>query len=412
MSFGGGDGSGRGRGLNLRIVIAAIIALIALVGYFSNTQVNPVTGEKQHVAMSVPEEMALGLEAAPQMASKMGGAIDPATDDRASLVAEVGERIVERSDARKSPYVENFHFYLLNDPKTVNAFALPGGQIFITDGLFDKLTNEAQLAGVLGHEIGHVIGRHSAVQMAKGRLGQMLAVAVGVGASDERGHGRTAQMAAMMANQMLQLRYGRGDESQADAFGLRYMVQAGYDPSAMLDVMEILKEASKGPRPPEFLASHPMPETRLAEIKGILDQTYPDGIPSSLSKGRPLNGSAGGRRLGGIDDLRSGRRAEGLAVIGFPTAVVGDAQADLGEVGVEHVRPVAWRGQPGGGHLIGVGVVVGDVLAEPAIVVADVAGPVHQGRQGRAWQVVLHLVHVGHVGGVDLGGLNQLHVHF
>lgn len=408
MSF--GDGSGQGRGPNLRIVIAVVIALVALVGYFANTQINPVTGEKQRVAMSVPEEKALGLEAAPQMARKMGGAIDPSTDGRARLVAEVGERIVQRSDARKSPYVDNFHFHLLNDPQTVNAFALPGGQIFITEGLFDKLTNEAQLAGVLGHEIGHVIGRHSAVQMAKGRLGQLLAVAVGVGASDDRGRGRTAQMAALMANQMLQLRYSRGDESQADAFGLRYMAQAGYDPSAMLDVMEILKEASKGPRPPEFLASHPLPETRLEEIKEVLDQTYPDGVPSSFKKGRPLNGSTSGRRLGGNAPSGLERRAESLTVVGFPSTVVSDARADLGEVAVEDVGPVAWRRQPGRGHLIGVRVVVRDVLAQPAVFVADIAGPIDQSGQGRARQVVGRHARAGHVGGLDSGGLNQLRV--
>src|SRR5947199_356069 len=124
-----------------------------------------------------------------------------------SLVSEVGRRIVERSDAARSPYVDNFHFHLLNDPRTINAFALPGGQVFITRGLFDRLKNEAQLAGVLGHEIGHVIERHSAQQMATGQLGQLLTTAVGVGASGGQDRGRTAAMAAAMANQMLTLKY-------------------------------------------------------------------------------------------------------------------------------------------------------------------------------------------------------------
>ena len=284
------EGEGpRGGGLNLRWVAAAVLALIAVATYFFNTQVNPVTGEKQHVAMSVDQEKALGLEAAPQMARKMGGVLEPAEDPRARLVADVGRRIVERSDAAKSPYIGNFHYYLLNDNETINAFALPGGQIFITAALFDKLGDEAQLAGVLGHETGHVICRHSAQQMAKGQLGQMLAVAVGIGASDDRGGGRGAQMAALMANQMLQLRYGREDESQADAFGLRYMAQAGYDPSAMLGVMQVLKEASKGGRQPEFLSTHPLPESRLREIEAILKKTYPEGVPDSFTKGRPLN---------------------------------------------------------------------------------------------------------------------------
>jgi predicted Zn-dependent protease len=290
MSY-GGDGS-RGRGLNLRVVIAVVIALIGLVSYMMKTEINPVTGEKQHIAMSVDKEIALGLQAAPEMADQMGGALDPATNPDARMVAEVGRRLVERSDASRSPYVGNFRFHLLNDPETVNAFALPGGQIFITRALYDKLDTEAQLAGVLGHEIGHVIGRHAAEHMATGQLGQMLATAVGVGASDDRGGGRGAAMAAMMANQMVQLKFGRADESESDHFGLEYMAQAGYDPSGMLDVMRVLKEASKGAHPPEFLASHPLPDTRLDEIKAYLDQTYPDGIPASLEQGRPLHRSS------------------------------------------------------------------------------------------------------------------------
>src|SRR5699024_2750743 len=147
----------------------------------------------------------------------------------AQLVAEVGKRIVSRSDAGKSPYVGNFHFILLRDPDTINAFALPGGQVFITRGLYERLQNEAQLAGVLGHEIGHVINRHAAEHMAKGQLGGMLATAVGVGASDNQGHGQMAAMAAAMVNQMAQLKFSRSDESEADRYGLMYMAQAGYD---------------------------------------------------------------------------------------------------------------------------------------------------------------------------------------
>ena len=244
--------------------------------------------------MSVDQEKALGLQAAPKMADQMGGALDPDSDPRAAMVAEVGRRIVADSDASKSPYVGNFHFYLLDDPKTINAFALPGGQIFITKALYDKLDNEAQLAGVLGHEIGHVIERHSAQQMAKGQFGQLLIVAVGIGASGQDDGGRKAQMASAMANQMMQLHYSRDDESQADGFGLKDMAQAGYDPRAMLDVMRVLKAASQGGGPPEFLQSHPLPETRLEEIQQTIEQAYPNGVPADLTKGRSLSdGSIG-----------------------------------------------------------------------------------------------------------------------
>jgi beta-barrel assembly-enhancing protease len=287
-----GDESRSGPRINPRLVIALVIALIGVAMYMTHTEVNPVTGKKQHIALSVDEEKALGLQAAPEMAAKMGGAVDPARSALARLVKEVGQRLVERSDASRSPYVDNFHFTLLDDPETVNAFALPGGQVFMTRGLIEKLDNEAQVAGVLGHEIGHVIGRHAAEHMAQGQLGQMLAAAVAIGASGERGRGRQAGMVAAMVNQMAQLRFSRDDESEADDFGLKYMAQAGYDPTAMLDVMRVLQEASKGAHPPEILASHPLPATRIDAIKRYLEQTYPNGVPSNLTQGRLLRSAS------------------------------------------------------------------------------------------------------------------------
>lgn len=276
--------------INPRLVIAAVIALFGIITYFSRTQVNPVTGERQHIAMTVDEEKALGLQAAPQMAAEMGGVISPRNDPRAAMVQQVGRRLVDGTEAGKSPYADNFHFHLLNDPKTINAFALPGGQIFITKALYDKLDDEAELAGVLGHEIGHVIHRHSAQQMAKGQLGQILATAVGVGASDRDDGGRNAAMAAQMANQMIQLHYGRNDESQSDTYGLRLMDQVGYDPRAMLDVMQVLKEASQGNSPPEWLSSHPLPQTRIDQIEEELRRDYGGGSHGKLGRGRSLKG--------------------------------------------------------------------------------------------------------------------------
>jgi beta-barrel assembly-enhancing protease len=276
-------------GPSLRLLAGIVIAVISLIVYATRTEVNPVTGRKQHIALSVDQEKALGLEAAPEMAAKMGGALDPRSDPRAAVVAAIGRRIVERSDASRSPYVGNYHFLLLNDPETINAFALPGGQVFITKALYDKLSDEAELAGVLGHEIGHVVNRHSAEHMAQGQLGQMLTVAFGVGAGGDD-QGRRATMIAAMVNQLTQLKFSRSDESEADTFGLKYMAEAGFDPSAMLDVMEILKAASKGGRQPEILATHPQPETRLDEIRETLQRDYPGGIPSNLSRGKRLPG--------------------------------------------------------------------------------------------------------------------------
>lgn len=268
------DGLGRSllrnRGCS-RLLIALVIAAAGVIAYMSRTEVNPVTGEKQHVALSVDQEKILGLEAAPEMAARMGGVV-PESDPQAALVEQVGKRIVERGDAARSPYVESFDFHLLADPETINAFALPGGQIFITKGLLDRMETEAELAGVLGHEVGHVIHRHAAEQIAKSQLGATLSQAVGVAASDGSDGGQRAAMIAAMVNQVVQLRYGRGDESESDRYGIDAMAAAGYDPKAMLEVMEILSRAAGGQRQPEWLSSHPLPETRIAEIREYLRQ--------------------------------------------------------------------------------------------------------------------------------------------
>ena len=274
----------------IRLIIGVGIALFALVGYYMKSEVNPVTGEKQRVGMGSDQEMALGLQAAPDMAKQMGGVVDPARDPAAARVAAVGKRLAYDTDAKISDYAKkrNFNFYLLDDPKTINAFALPGGQIFITRALYERLENEAQLAGVLGHEVAHVIHRHGAEHMATGQLGSMLAAAVGVAASDSQTGGGMAAMAAQMASQMVQLKYGRADELESDAYGIRLMLDLGYDPAEMLGVMRILAEASKGGKQPEMLLSHPYPENRIAQINEILEKYKADIASKQLTKGPPL----------------------------------------------------------------------------------------------------------------------------
>lgn len=279
MGYGNNNDQRRG-GCRGRLMGALLIAAIALFMYYSNTQVNPITGEKQRIAMTPSQEVQLGLQAAPEMAAKMGGEV-PSSNPQAQEVQRVGNSLVRQTITVDVPW--KFKFHLLADPKTINAFALPGGQIFITTGLMNQLTNEAQLAGVLGHEMGHVIERHSAQQMAKGQLGQMLILATQVGTSDSGQGAYGAAMIASVVNQMMQLRYSRGDELQADIWGLKIMQQAGYDPRAMLEVMAILKKASGSGNSPEMLLTHPYPENRIEQIKEYLQKHPPRG---NLSEGR------------------------------------------------------------------------------------------------------------------------------
>ncbi len=252
-----------------RLFLAIGIAIVAFIMYFAQNQENPVTGKTQFVSLSPAEEVKLGLASAPSMARKMGGEV-PVSDKRAQEVQRIGKILTETTEAKKGPW--KFQFHLLADTKTVNAFALPGGQIFITLGLYEKLQNAAQLAGVLSHEMGHVIERHSAQQMAKGQLGQLLVVAVGVGASDEQRSSQSAMMVATVVNQAIQLRYSRKDESEADIWGLKLMTEAGFDPRAMIAVMKILQATSGRGYTPEFLQSHPHPEHRIEQIEAYLKQ--------------------------------------------------------------------------------------------------------------------------------------------
>ena len=250
-----------------KLIAAALIAIVAIISYYSKTDVNPITGEKQRVSLTQEQEVVLGLQSAPQMIKEFGGEVqDPQVRD---MVTRVGQKIVNGTEAGRSKYKFNFH--VLADPNTVNAFALPGGQIFITMGLLKLLKNEDQLAGVLGHEIGHVIGRHSAEHMAKEELTQGLLSATEIATYDPNSPNMQASIARYIG-EMINMKYGRDDEIESDRFGVRYMYETGYRPEGQIEVMKILKQASGGHLQPEFLSTHPDPENRIAEIEKYINE--------------------------------------------------------------------------------------------------------------------------------------------
>jgi beta-barrel assembly-enhancing protease len=250
-----------------RILIGLVIAAVSIFTYFSNQSENLITGEVQHIDITTEQEIALGLQAAPELANQFGG-LDPNDADRA-LVSQIGQQIVSASPANQTPY--EFDFHLLADPQTVNAFALPGGQIFITRALFDRLSHEGELAGVLGHEIGHVVARHSAEHIAKARLTEGLTGAAVIASYDPNNPSSAgvAQM-AIIIGQLVNLKYGREDELESDFLGVCFMDDAGYDPNHLIRVMEVLAEASGGSSQPEFLSTHPDPGNRTEQIQAAI----------------------------------------------------------------------------------------------------------------------------------------------
>lgn len=256
----GGPWSGNSRKRNIggTLIIGLLLAGFALCKYYSSSQYNEVTGVTQHVNITAEQEVALGLQSLPAMVQEYGGLHPDAEAQR--FCKQVGRRLVESSAAKNTPYQYDFH--LLYDPNVVNAFALPGGQVFITAALFSQLENEDQLAGVFGHEIGHVVARHGAERIAKQELTQGLTGAAVIASGDYN----TAQAAQMIAS-MVNMSYGRDQELQSDDLGVRIMIEAGYNPEELIGVMKILERASGGQRQPEFLSTHPNPENRIQRIQ-------------------------------------------------------------------------------------------------------------------------------------------------
>lgn len=265
-------------GLKLRLIIAAGIMLFAVVSYLGQSDINPVTGEKQRISMTIEEEIQMGLTALPTMIQQHRGYSD---DMRATaLVKEVGARLLNTlhqrlaASGKQQPYP--FDFHLLDDDRNVNAFALPGGQVFITEALLGHMTDNGQLAGVLGHEIGHVLERHSAERVSKSGLITKIASSAGVLGGD-----MGSMQAAQMVGNLVNMKFGRNDELESDRWGIELMVLAGYHPRHMLSVMDILEKTSGGSGP-SFTSTHPAPADRKKHIERIIQEKFGGNLPPGL----------------------------------------------------------------------------------------------------------------------------------
>ena len=265
-----------------RIIIALIIAGISIFTYFASSEFNPITNETQQVALSEEQEIAMGLQAAPEMAQQHGGLLQD--EQKQAYLDQVCSRVISNSEAGDTDWP--FECHLLADPELINAFALPGGQLFITAALFNRLETEGQLAAVMAHEVGHVVARHAAEQIAEQQLAQGLSGAAVIAAYDPdnpNGSLSTAQLAALISG-LVNLKYGRDDELQSDSLGVQFMSEAGYDPRSMIGLMEILSQASEGNAPPEFFSTHPNPDNRIEQINQEIEEQFPQGVPEGLDQ--------------------------------------------------------------------------------------------------------------------------------
>jgi predicted Zn-dependent protease len=262
---------------------------------------NPVTGKRDLALISEGQEIAIGQEAHPEILAQFGSVEDEALQN---YFNRLGQEMAAVSHRPNLPW----HFTVVDDP-LVNAFAVPGGYIYFTRGILSYMNNEAELAGVLGHEIGHVTARHSVSQISKAQLASL---GLGVGAIFSPTFGRLSDLAQMGVG-VLFLKFGRDDERESDMLGVQYMYEMGYDPhrlSEFFEVFEQMREESGG-AVPSWLSSHPAPPERIANTRKWASEV----IAEKGSKEFRTNAEVFLRQIEGIvhgDNPREGFTEEGV----------------------------------------------------------------------------------------------------
>lgn len=253
----------------MRYIGYAILTVFS-ISVVTGCAVSPITGERELMIFSDAQEINLGKNADPDIRWQFGGVYSDA--QLSAYVNSVGQRLAAISHRSDIPY----HFAVV-DSSVLNAFALPGGYVYITRGLLARLENEAQLASVLGHEIGHVTARHS-MKRLQSTLGfsMLLAIIDQVAAGSEKYQRRRGliKITSGVAFATVSLGYSRKDEFQADELGATYAHKAGYDPEGMIQLLEILK--SLHDREPsvveEFFMSHPRTSARVEAVRKQIAQ--------------------------------------------------------------------------------------------------------------------------------------------
>lgn len=261
------------------MLMRALVCVLALAAAVPMTgcTTNAATGRSQLVFMSREREIALGEESMPQLVASYGG--EYGVSRSRAYVTEIGERMAALTEA-DNPSLP-WEFTLL-DSEVINAFALPGGKVFVSRGLVAQLENEAELAGVLGHEIGHVTAQHIDERISRQMLVTGAAIAAGVAAqeSDDEWVRRAAPVVVGVGASGYLLKFSRDQELEADQLGMRYAARAGYNPAGLVGVLEVLRDAAGGGGGAfsELFSTHPDPERRLARARERLSAQYDGGV--------------------------------------------------------------------------------------------------------------------------------------
>ena len=233
--------------------------------FASGCSVNPATGERELALIGEQQEIEMGRQADQEVVATLGLYDDPSLQQ---YVQNLGARLAASSERPDLPWT-----FRVVDDATVNAFALPGGFIYVTRGILTHLRSEAELVGVLGHEIGHVTARHSVSQISRAQLTQ-LGFGLGMILIPEL---RPFGDIASVGLQLLTLSHSRGDENEADELGVRYMGRLSYDPRELSGVMRMLERSSQldegSGRVPEWLSTHPDPGNRAAHIEQVVQES-------------------------------------------------------------------------------------------------------------------------------------------
>jgi predicted Zn-dependent protease len=242
--------------------------------FSSSCAVNPITGEEELMLISEDQDVAIGREYAPEVEKQLGGQIKNETLQK--YIDTVGQRIVCVTHRPEWQY----HFIAV-DHRMVNAMALPGGYVFVTRGMLEKVTTEAQLASLFSHELVHIVARHSSAAMSR-QIGMSM-IFQGLGASGTMPNSEAAYLMTQLAGQLIDLKYSREQEREADLFGIDYTVRAGYNPYGAVELMQMLQEQDQI-KPIEFLSSHPSPENRILYLTSRAQTRYPDVTNLKIAK--------------------------------------------------------------------------------------------------------------------------------